>query len=67
MPSKPLNTILLKNRSGHPMTMKRAKSGAEYIIREFSGVGLKVYKAEGFLAIDWETRTVWTDLGDEDD
>ena len=49
------------------MTMKRAKSGAEYIIREFSGVGLKVYKAEGFLAIDWETRTVWIDLGDEDD
>lgn len=61
------NKLLIKNRSSKPMILKRAKSGFEYVVNPLSGIGVDVFKFDGFIGIDWESRTVWLDVGDAED
>jgi hypothetical protein len=63
---KVLATIVLKNRSSAPIIIRRAKSGLELPLEQLQAVGLKVYKNDGFISVDWESRTLWVDLGSED-
>lgn len=62
-----LNTIILKNRSSRPMTLKRSVSGFEYVVNPLSGIGLDIFKESGFIGIDWDTRSVWVDVGEPDE
>ena len=62
---KPVATIVLKNRSGRPITLERAKTGIEGILDSFSVIGLKVWQEEGnFIAIDFDNRKVYFNFGD---
>jgi hypothetical protein len=62
---KPLAELILRNRSNNPIIIKRAQSGAEGVLDTYGVIGLKIWKDKGYLAIDWENRTVWMDLGQE--
>jgi hypothetical protein len=46
--------------------MRRMKSGLVAEIQPFSAIGLKAYKDQPFIAIDWDARTVTYDFGAED-
>ena len=58
MLSEPIATILFKNRSHHPVMIRRAKSGVEIPLAEFGIMGLKLYKKDAFISFDGTTIVV---------
>ena len=67
MPDKELATILLKNRSRNPITLRRASSNIEIPLDTYSIIGLKLYKdtKDAFISVDFDNRIIVFDFGDE--
>ena len=47
------------------MILRRDK-GRGIDIPEFTAMGLKLYRPDAFIAIDWESRTVYYDFGSDE-
>lgn len=65
--NKPIATVVIRNRGTSPLALKRAGHDIELPLEFLGGHGVKLYKENAFISINFDTREVVFDFGEVED